>query len=882
MSREEIEDFYYYKDELIGHGAFAIVYKGRYKKKDVDVAVKAITKKNLVKARNLLTKEIRILKELSGLKHENLVSLLKCVEHPQYVYLIMEFCNGGDLADYLQKNNTLSEATIQHFFKQIALALRAMHSKGIVHRDLKPQNILLCRPPDRPHPMPTEYTVKLADFGFARFLTDGVMAGTLCGSPMYMAPEVIMSHQYDAKADLWSIGTIIYQCLVGSAPFVEKTPQALKTFYEKNRDLRPKIPDSCSAPLKDLLYRLLKRNAKDRIEFEDFFTHPFLIAPLPAPQPTLSRRIENAQPKYYQSRTPVTPSSVPASNLYGYNTTMRTPQKLIAEPTRHSPRPTTLSRNLSHGGDSRGYVAPLASIASPPKNMSDSNEFTFLPPLNRGGNAGKQPQQHIQYSNGSTQASVENPVKQVQVHSSNATNVRAVPVPSQRTNFTIMEQRRNSSKSPLTPSQKVPENNYVPNIENISVPETKYVVRETVTLNQGISTKNRRSTVNDLSGCIKEEESETPKNVSPVRETNPNSSFIPKSATSTVPLSEGAYEHKEQLNPPVDNIQYLSTSPSRTTAAATVKIISPSHKPTVFPSFSSDEEDEEENGTSYTANAGNLGSSDSQMMESASGNETGTTTSSGVYSAAAAKAKSHNDLNNAKSPNIEANKVRPVFGVEPQAELDPETLLEGEHHKILSKLHFIAEFIETLVSVADNITNPIAGIVEGSRRSNSEASDGCRRSEQIVLYVRAMYILTSALNFSEQQINNRKLHPSPKVKHVLNQLNDKYHYCLTRSQELASLGIAGGTSPTTSIISAEKIMYRHALDLCQSAALDELFGNPHLCPKRYQTAYMMLHTLSEQVQNEQDRSILARYKSAVEKRLRILEEKGLVTAVANN
>lgn len=106
-------------------------------------------------------------------------------------------------------------------------------------------------------------------------------------------------------------------------------------------------------------------------------------------------------------------------------------------------------------------------------------------------------------------------------------------------------------------------------------------------------------------------------------------------------------------------------------------------------------------------------------MESASGNETGTTTSSGVYSAAAAKAKSHNDLNNAKSPNIEATKVRPVFGVEPQAELDPETLLEGEHHKILSKLHFIAEFIETLVSVADNITNPIAGIVEGSRRSVS-------------------------------------------------------------------------------------------------------------------------------------------------------------------
>lgn len=211
-----------------------------------------------------------------------------------------------------------------------------MHSKDIVHRDLKPQNILLCRPVDRPHPLPTEYTVKLADFGFARVLSEGVMAGTLCGSPMYMAPEVIMSHQYDAKADLWSIGTIIYQCLVGTAPFVEKTPQALKTFYEKNRDLRPKIPDSCSAPLKDLLYRLLKRNAKDRIEFEDFFSHSFLNSPLPTPSQAIGRRIESTQQKYYaSSRTPIAPSSVPASNAYGY-TMKTTPQKLTAEPIRHS------------------------------------------------------------------------------------------------------------------------------------------------------------------------------------------------------------------------------------------------------------------------------------------------------------------------------------------------------------------------------------------------------------------------------------------------------------------------------------------------------------------------------------------------------------------
>ena len=81
--------------------------------------------------------------------------------------------------------------------------------------------------------------LKIADFGFERFLSYGVMAGTLGGSPMYMAPEVIRSLQYDGKADLWSIGTIMYQCLTGKAPFQAQTPQALKQFYERNINLAP-------------------------------------------------------------------------------------------------------------------------------------------------------------------------------------------------------------------------------------------------------------------------------------------------------------------------------------------------------------------------------------------------------------------------------------------------------------------------------------------------------------------------------------------------------------------------------------------------------------------------------------------------------------------
>uniref|UniRef100_A0A0L8GLE7 Protein kinase domain-containing protein n=3 Tax=Octopus bimaculoides TaxID=37653 RepID=A0A0L8GLE7_OCTBM len=116
--------------------------------------------------------------------------------------------------------------------------MKALNGKGIVHRDLKPQNILLCQG-SKPNPQPSEMKLKIADFGFARFLQDGVMAATLCGSPMYMAPEVIMSLQYDAKADLWSIGTIVFQCLTGKAPFQAQTPQQLKQFYEKHSELKP-------------------------------------------------------------------------------------------------------------------------------------------------------------------------------------------------------------------------------------------------------------------------------------------------------------------------------------------------------------------------------------------------------------------------------------------------------------------------------------------------------------------------------------------------------------------------------------------------------------------------------------------------------------------
>uniref|UniRef100_A0A8C1ZBU9 non-specific serine/threonine protein kinase n=1 Tax=Cyprinus carpio TaxID=7962 RepID=A0A8C1ZBU9_CYPCA len=264
---ESVGKYEFSRKDLIGHGAFAVVFKGRHKQKhDFEVAVKCINKKNLAKSQTLLGKEIRILK----------VSFLVTLwVRTVFVCLLLQYCNGGDLAEYLHSKGSLSEDTIRVLLQQLAGAMSVLRSKGIIHRDLKPQNILLSYSTGR-RSNPNNICIKLADFGFARYLQGNTMAATLCGSPMYMAPEVIMSQNYDAKADLWSVGTIIYQCLTGKAPFQASTPQELRQFYERNRSLSPSIPRETSSHLRNLLLGLLQRNHGERMDFDEFFHHPFL------------------------------------------------------------------------------------------------------------------------------------------------------------------------------------------------------------------------------------------------------------------------------------------------------------------------------------------------------------------------------------------------------------------------------------------------------------------------------------------------------------------------------------------------------------------------------------------------------------------------------
>ena len=286
--------------DILGHGAFALVYKGYNRDlKNEPVAIKKIRKSSFS---SLLTKERKEIAILNGLKHENIVSMIDFEETVSDIFLVLEFCNLGDLNDLLLKLNKISEDHIRLIFRQVGSAISFLHSLQIIHRDLKPQNILLHS--KNPHVELSDDSIisistlkyinliaKIGDFGFARVLSETTMATTLCGSPLYMAPEVLLGQSYDSKVDMWSLGTIIYQCFTGFAPFIAKNPQLLRKRYELDLKLQPNLPIQASPQLNSLILALLKRDANVRLGYNEFSHHPF-FQPL-----TLLANFENSTTK---------------------------------------------------------------------------------------------------------------------------------------------------------------------------------------------------------------------------------------------------------------------------------------------------------------------------------------------------------------------------------------------------------------------------------------------------------------------------------------------------------------------------------------------------------------------------------------------------------
>ena len=247
----------------IGKGSFSTIYKGYSTKTNKHYAIKEIVFDKKQKKTNI-KREFSLLKKLN---HPNIIKLHDVIIDTNYnnIYFIIDYYPKGDLAQFL-KHRPLKEKYCKKYLKQLACGLKYLLSNNILHRDLKPQNILLTN----------GYDIKLTDFGFARIINKNEMINTLCGSPMYMAPEIINKRDYDIKSDLWSVGIIMYEMLYGGVPYrvnnfielIKKINQEQITFDEKIETTK-----ECN----DLLKNLLQKNPSRRITWDEFFNHSWFL-----------------------------------------------------------------------------------------------------------------------------------------------------------------------------------------------------------------------------------------------------------------------------------------------------------------------------------------------------------------------------------------------------------------------------------------------------------------------------------------------------------------------------------------------------------------------------------------------------------------------------
>lgn len=261
----------YQFSEKLGSGSYGEVYKAFKKSGAREVcAIKCVQKNKITKHEaDAIVAEISILKSL---KHDFIVQMLDFQWDSNNIYIIMEYCGGGDLSKYIKKHLKLPEKICQRFLQQLGAALKFLRAKNIAHMDLKPQNILITSN----HPHIAGPVLKLADFGFAQYFNSDETKSALRGSPLYMAPEMVLDRRYDAKVDLWSVGVILYECLFGKAPYKSESLDDLLTKIKSEQPILIPRGSKLSEPCRDLLEKCLQRDPAKRIEYEDFFQHSFL------------------------------------------------------------------------------------------------------------------------------------------------------------------------------------------------------------------------------------------------------------------------------------------------------------------------------------------------------------------------------------------------------------------------------------------------------------------------------------------------------------------------------------------------------------------------------------------------------------------------------
>ena len=252
----------YCLNEVLGVGQYGKVYKALNIKNNGLYAVKLVKKQKFDEVEKLEEFTMNEIQTLVKIDNPNIIKFIEMLKTPNHYYFVYEFCNGGTLENLLKVKGHFFESEALVIFSQLVNAFQSLAKDRIMHRDLKPANILLHND-----------QVKLADFGFCRMLNGPKdMAKTLVGSPIYMAPEVLLGLEYDQRAEIWSLGCVLYEMLYGECPYEEKTiAKLIQRVQSKDPVVFNTEMNRISEKTENLLNMMLTIDIDKRMTFTELF-----------------------------------------------------------------------------------------------------------------------------------------------------------------------------------------------------------------------------------------------------------------------------------------------------------------------------------------------------------------------------------------------------------------------------------------------------------------------------------------------------------------------------------------------------------------------------------------------------------------------------------